>query len=60
MKAKFSFEYVLQCNPEDAMAMTALAITEICLGNRGKAIQFFQKSFELDNQNPLTMKYLAE
>lgn len=45
--------------------MTALGITEIRLDssssqNRMKAVQLFQKSFEIDDQNPLTMKHLAD
>ena len=47
------------------MAMTALGITEICMNSarrehRMKAIKLFQKSFEIDDQNPLTMKHLAD
>ena len=65
VKAKFSLEYVLEKEPQNAMAMTALGITEMRLNfssqsNRMMAITLFQKSFEIDDQNPLTMKHLAD
>jgi RNA polymerase-associated protein CTR9 len=64
IKAKFAFEYVLEKDPENSMALTSLGITEIRLNEqmpsqREKAIVLFQKSFQIDNTNPLTMKYLA-
>lgn len=47
------------------MALTALGITELKINfsdqaQRTKAIIYFKKSFELDDQNPLTMKHLAD
>lgn len=64
-KAKFALEHVLQLDPKNAMAMTALGVTELQINfsdqvQRAKAIKLFQQSFEIDDSNPLTMKHLAE
>ena len=45
--------------------MTALGVTEMQINfsnphQRQKAIQLFQQSFNIDDTNPLTMKYLAD
>ena len=65
VKAKFALEHVLENDHKNAMAMTALGITEIRLNTsshkqRMMAIKLFQRSFEIDDQNPLTMKHLAD
>ena len=65
VKAKLALEHVLEKDPLNAMAMTALGITEIRLNfssqkHRMMAVKLFQKSFEMDDQNPLTMKHLAD
>jgi RNA polymerase-associated protein CTR9 len=65
VKAKFSLEYVLEIDPENSMALTSLGITELYLNpsdptQREKAVLLFQKSFEIDDTNPLTMKHLAD
>jgi RNA polymerase-associated protein CTR9 len=65
LKAKFSFEHTLNIDPENSMALTSLGITEILMNSsdpkqREKAVILFQRSFEIDDTNPLTMKHLAE
>ena len=65
IKAKFALEHVLELDPENSMALTSLGITEIQLNpsdlnQRKKAVLRFQKSFEIDDTNPLTMKHLAD
>lgn len=65
IKAKFALERVIEVEPNNSMALTALGITEIQLNpsnfdQRRKAVLYFQKSFEVDDTNPLTMKHLAE
>lgn len=64
-KAKFALEHSLSKQPNNAMALTSLAITEMqinfsCPKQRFKAISLLQQSFEIDDTNPLTMKHLAE
>lgn len=65
LKAKFAFEHTLEIDPENSMALTSLGITELLLNSsdpnqRKKAVILFQKSFEIDDTNPLTMKHLGE
>lgn len=64
VKAKFALEHVLELDPNNSVAMTALGITELQINfsdqkQRLKAIKLFERSFELDDTNPLTMKHLA-
>jgi len=64
-KAKFALEHVLMLDPQNSMAMTALGVTELQISfcdqdQRAKAIKLFQKSFDIDDTNPLTMKHLAD
>ena len=64
-KAKFSMEHVLSIDPTNSMALTSLGIIEIQMSpsdpvQREKAAHLFQKSFEIDDSNPLTMKHLAD
>ena len=64
-KAKFALEHVLEHEPENSMALTALGITELQINctdpvQREKAVLLFQKSFAIDDSNPLTMKHLAD
>ena len=64
-KAKFSLEHVLERDPENAHALTALGITELQINcsnpqQREKAMILFQRSFQIDDTNPLTMKHLAD
>jgi tetratricopeptide (TPR) repeat protein len=64
-KAKFALEHVIENDPENAMALTALGITELQLNcsspqQREKAVLLFQRSFHIDDTNPLTMKHLAD
>ena len=47
------------------MVLTSLGITEISINSsdgkyREKAVYLFQRSFEIDDTNPLTMKNLAD
>ena len=65
VKAKFSFEHVLEKDPLNSMALTSLGIVEIqinpqLLTQREKAAALFFKSYEVDDTNPLTMKHLAD
>lgn len=64
-KAKFALEHVVENDPSNAMALTALGVTELQINcsdskQREKAVVLFQKSFEIDDTNPLTMKHLAD
>lgn len=65
IKAKFAFEHALEIDSRNAMALTSLGITEIAINSsdgkqREKAVYLFQRSFEIDDTNPLTMKNLAD
>jgi len=63
-KARFAIEHVVENEAQNAFAVTCLAVIEQQLNpsseeQRVKALTLLHKSFDLDDTNPLTMKYLA-
>ena len=64
-KAKIGMKKVLELEPEHSMALVCLGILEIKMNindkeTRMEAAKLFQRSFESNPRNVLTLKYLGE
>ena len=64
-KAKLSMDKTLELDPDNSMALVSMGIIEIASNINDfeaceKAVQYFEKSFQINPRNPLAIKYLAE
>jgi RNA polymerase-associated protein CTR9 len=64
-KARFAFERLLELEPNNSMAMVALAIVELSTNindyaMRQKAAKHLEQAFVTDKNNTLAMRYLAD
>ena len=55
----------LELDPDNSMALVSMGIIEIASNINDfeaceKAVQYFEKSFQINPRNPLAIKYLAE